>query len=130
MYFGEYSLVVVLRNLIKLTYRCTLGLAEEYGRERVFNTPLTEQGVVGFGIGYASMGSKLGNSTLGGRGMGGTAIAEVQFADYIWPAFDQVCNPVSVGTLIFTVSTVLSYSTKHRNSDTVLVVNSMLVGSR
>ncbi|KAJ3924465.1 MAG: thiamine diphosphate-binding protein, partial [Lentinula lateritia] len=30
-------------------FRCTLGLAEEYGRERVFNTPLTEQGVVGFG---------------------------------------------------------------------------------
>ncbi|KAJ4475657.1 pyruvate dehydrogenase [Lentinula aciculospora] len=76
-------------------FRCTLGLAEEYGRERVFNTPLTEQGVVGFGIGYASMGSKLGNSTLGGRGMGGTAIAEVQFADYIWPAFDQLLNEAS-----------------------------------
>ncbi|KAJ3864425.1 pyruvate dehydrogenase [Lentinula novae-zelandiae] len=65
-------------------FRCTLGLAEEYGRERVFNTPLTEQGVVGFGIGYASMG-----------GMGGTAIAEVQFADYIWPAFDQLLNEAS-----------------------------------
>ncbi|KAJ3768610.1 pyruvate dehydrogenase [Lentinula raphanica] len=76
-------------------FRCTLGLAEEYGRERVFNTPLTEQGVVGFGIGYASMGSKLGDSTLGGRGMGGTAIAEVQFADYIWPAFDQLLNEAS-----------------------------------
>ncbi|KAJ3752932.1 pyruvate dehydrogenase [Lentinula raphanica] len=62
-------------------FRCTLGLAEEYGRERVFNTPLTEQGVVGFGIGYA--------------GMGGTAIAEVQFADYIWPAFDQLLNEAS-----------------------------------
>ncbi|KAJ3787356.1 pyruvate dehydrogenase [Lentinula aff. detonsa] len=76
-------------------FRCTLGLAEEYGRERVFNTPLTEQGVIGFGIGYASMGSKLGDSTLGGRGMGGTAIAEIQFADYIWPAFDQLLNEAS-----------------------------------
>ena len=46
------------------------------GRERVFNTPLTEQGIAGFGIGIASMGH--------------TAIAEIQFADYIFPAFDQV----------------------------------------
>jgi 2-oxoisovalerate dehydrogenase E1 component beta subunit len=42
----------------------------------VFNTPLTEQGIVGFGIGMAAMGH--------------TAIAEIQFADYIFPAFDQV----------------------------------------
>lgn len=46
------------------------------GRERVFNTPLTEQGIAGFGIGLASMGH--------------TAIAEIQFSDYIYPAFDQV----------------------------------------
>lgn len=46
------------------------------GRERVFNTPLTEQGIAGFGIGMALMGH--------------TAIAEIQFADYIYPAFDQV----------------------------------------
>ncbi len=46
------------------------------GRDRVFNTPLTEQGIVGFGIGMALMGH--------------TAIAEIQFADYIFPAFDQV----------------------------------------
>ncbi|KAF8136501.1 pyruvate dehydrogenase [Boletus edulis] len=57
-------------------FRCTMGLAEEFGRERVFNTPLTEQGIAGFGIGIASMGH--------------TAIAEIQFADYIFPAFDQV----------------------------------------
>jgi len=47
------------------------------GKERVFNTPLTEQGIAGFGIGLAMMGH--------------TAIAEIQFADYIYPAFDQVC---------------------------------------
>jgi 2-oxoisovalerate dehydrogenase E1 component beta subunit len=46
------------------------------GKDRVFNTPLTEQGIVGFGIGMAAMGH--------------TAIAEIQFADYIFPAFDQV----------------------------------------
>ncbi|KDQ61161.1 hypothetical protein JAAARDRAFT_32166 [Jaapia argillacea MUCL 33604] len=59
-------------------FRCTMGLAEEFGRERVFNTPLTEQGIVGFGIGLAAMGQ--------------TAIAEIQFADYIYPAFDQLVN--------------------------------------
>lgn len=59
-------------------FRCTMGLAEEFGRQRVFNTPLTEQGIAGFGIGLASMGQ--------------TAIAEIQFADYIFPAFDQLVN--------------------------------------
>lgn len=42
----------------------------------MFNTPLCEQGIVGFGIGIAVTGA--------------TAIAEIQFADYIYPAFDQV----------------------------------------
>ena len=42
----------------------------------MFNTPLSEQGILGFGIGLATQGS--------------TAIAEIQFADYIYPAFDQV----------------------------------------
>ncbi|TFY82567.1 hypothetical protein EWM64_g1447 [Hericium alpestre] len=59
-------------------FRCTMGLAEEFGRERVFNTPLSEQGIAGFGIGLAAMGQ--------------TAIAEIQFADYIFPAFDQLVN--------------------------------------
>lgn len=48
------------------------------GQERVFNTPLTEQGIAGFAIGLAAMGH--------------TAIAEIQFSDYIYPAFDQVGN--------------------------------------
>lgn len=59
-------------------FRCTMGLAEEFGRERVFNTPLTEQGIAGFAIGLASMGH--------------TAVAEMQFGDYIFPAFDQLVN--------------------------------------
>ncbi|KAG8830001.1 hypothetical protein FRC17_005602 [Serendipita sp. 399] len=79
-------------------FRCTMGLAQEYGKERVFNTPLTEQasinnatpqppneppsfsvqGIVGFGIGLAAMGH--------------TPIAEIQFSDYIYPAFDQIVN--------------------------------------
>ncbi|CAH1233447.1 PDHB [Branchiostoma lanceolatum] len=59
-------------------FRCTVGLADKYGKDRVFNTPLCEQGIAGFGIGMAVMGA--------------TAIAEIQFADYIYPAFDQIVN--------------------------------------
>ncbi|KAJ8491075.1 hypothetical protein OPV22_012796 [Ensete ventricosum] len=56
-------------------FRCTTGLFDRFGRSRVFNTPLCEQGIVGFAIGLAAMGNR--------------AIAEIQFADYIYPAFDQ-----------------------------------------
>lgn len=59
-------------------FRCSIDLNEKYGTDRVFNSPLCEQGIVGFGIGYASLGR--------------TAIAEIQFADYIFPAFDQIVN--------------------------------------
>lgn len=59
-------------------FRCTVGLKDRYGEGRVFNTPLCEQGIVGFGIGYAAMGT--------------TAVAEIQFSDYIFPAFDQLVN--------------------------------------
>ena len=55
-------------------FRCTMGLNEKYGTDRVFNTPLSEQGIAGFAIGAATTGA--------------TAIAEMQFADYIFPAFD------------------------------------------
>ncbi|XP_043802905.1 2-oxoisovalerate dehydrogenase subunit beta, mitochondrial [Apis laboriosa] len=59
-------------------FRCTINLQKEFGKERVFNTPLCEQGIAGFGIGLATAGV--------------TAIAEIQFADYIFPAFDQLVN--------------------------------------
>lgn len=59
-------------------FRITKDLREEFGADRVFNSPLTEQGIAGFGIGMATVGH--------------TAIAEIQFADYIFPAFDQLVN--------------------------------------
>jgi 2-oxoisovalerate dehydrogenase E1 component beta subunit len=55
-----------------------VGLVEKYGNDRVFNTPLCEQGIAGFAIGTAVSGL--------------TTIAEIQFADYIFPAFDQIVN--------------------------------------
>lgn len=65
-------------------FRCSLGLKEKHGGARVFNTPLTEQGIAGFAAGVASV--------------GGTAIAEIQFADYIFPAFDQASGPSHLGS--------------------------------
>ena len=59
-------------------FRATSHLQEKYGKHRCFNTPLTEQGIVGFANGLAAQGM--------------TAIAEIQFADYIFPAFDQIVN--------------------------------------
>jgi 2-oxoisovalerate dehydrogenase E1 component beta subunit len=64
-------------------FRCSQKLREEFGEDRVFNTPLSENGIAGFAIGYASM--------------GGTAIGEIQFADYIFPAFDQIGEFALVG---------------------------------
>ncbi|KAH6975126.1 thiamine diphosphate-binding protein [Ilyonectria sp. MPI-CAGE-AT-0026] len=59
-------------------FRCTSGLQEEFGNKRVFNTPLTEQGIVGTAIGAAAEGMK--------------PVVEIQFADYVFPAFDQIVN--------------------------------------
>ena len=59
-------------------FRATSHLQEKHGRTRCFNTPLTEQGIVGFANGLASQGM--------------TPVAEIQFADYIFPAFDQIVN--------------------------------------
>ena len=39
-------------------FRCTVGLLERFGRDRVFNTPLSEQGIVGFAVGAAAEGYK------------------------------------------------------------------------
>lgn len=59
-------------------FRASSKLQETFGRARCFNTPLTEQGIVGFANGLAAHGMK--------------PIAEIQFADYIFPAFDQIVN--------------------------------------
>ncbi|ELR05226.1 hypothetical protein VC83_07731 [Pseudogymnoascus destructans] len=59
-------------------FRCSMNLSQNFGSDRVFNTPLTEQGILGFGIGLAAEGMR--------------PVAEIQFADYVYPAFDQLVN--------------------------------------
>jgi 2-oxoisovalerate dehydrogenase E1 component len=59
-------------------FKATVGLTDAFGRDRCFNTPLAESLIIGVGIGKAAA--------------GGRPIAEIQFADYIHPAFDQIVS--------------------------------------
>ena len=63
-------------------FRCSQNLRAQFGPHRVFNTPLSEVGIAGFAIGYAAA-------------TNATAIAEIQFADYIFPALDQIVNELA-----------------------------------
>jgi 2-oxoisovalerate dehydrogenase E1 component beta subunit len=59
-------------------FRVTQGLIEKYGPERVIDTPLAELSIVGVGIGAAMYGMR--------------PICEIQFADFIHPAMNQIMN--------------------------------------
>jgi 2-oxoisovalerate dehydrogenase E1 component beta subunit len=62
-------------------FRCTDGLQRKYGEERVLDTPISEGGIVATAIG------------MGVNGM--RPVAEIQFADYIYPAFDQIVSELA-----------------------------------
>src|SRR5580704_12722807 len=62
-------------------FRVTQGLWEEFGDDRVIDTPLAESGIVGTAIGMALYGMR--------------PVAEIQFGDYIYPAFDQIVNELA-----------------------------------
>lgn len=62
-------------------FGCTHGLQKKYGDRRVFDAPITEAGIVAMAIGLAANGMR--------------PVAEIQFADYIFPAFDQVVSELS-----------------------------------
>ncbi len=59
-------------------FRATEGLIDEFGPERVIDSPLSELSIVAVGIGLALNGMR--------------PVAEIQFADFIYPAFNQIVN--------------------------------------
>ena len=59
-------------------FRCTAGLQEKYGKSRCFDAPINELGIVGAAVGMAAYGLK--------------PVVEIQFADYVYPAYDQIVS--------------------------------------
>ncbi|MEQ8584444.1 MAG: alpha-ketoacid dehydrogenase subunit beta [Thalassobaculaceae bacterium] len=59
-------------------FRCTAGLQKKYGASRCFDTPISEAGIVGAAIGMAAYGLR--------------PCVEIQFADYVYPAYDQIVS--------------------------------------
>jgi 2-oxoisovalerate dehydrogenase E1 component beta subunit len=62
-------------------FRVTAGLFDEFGDDRVIDTPLSENGIVGTAVGMALYGL--------------VPVVEIQFADFIWPAYDQIVNELA-----------------------------------
>ena len=59
-------------------FRCTAGLQEKYGLTRVFDTPISECGIIGAAVGMGAYGLR--------------PVPEIQFADYIYPGIDQLIS--------------------------------------
>ena len=59
-------------------FRCTEGLQRKHGKARCFDTPISETGIIGVAVGMAAYGLR--------------AVAEIQFADYMYPGYDQIVS--------------------------------------
>jgi len=62
-------------------FRVTAGLFDEFGDDRVIDTPLSEGGIIGTAVGMALYGL--------------VPIPEIQFSDFIWPAYDQIVSELA-----------------------------------
>jgi 2-oxoisovalerate dehydrogenase E1 component beta subunit len=62
-------------------FRATEGLQKKHGLERCFDTPIAEAGLIGIAVGMGAYGLR--------------PIVEIQFADYIYPAYDQIVSEVA-----------------------------------
>ena len=59
-------------------FRATAGLQEKHGKTRVFDTPISECGIIGVAVGMGAYGLR--------------PVPEIQFADYIYPGLDQLIS--------------------------------------
>src|SRR5882757_8126974 len=59
-------------------FRCTDGLQRKYGKSRCFDAPINESGIVAVAIGMGAYGLR--------------PVAEIQFADYVYPGYDQIVS--------------------------------------
>ncbi|AGI24472.1 2-oxoisovalerate dehydrogenase subunit beta [Pseudomonas sp. ATCC 13867] len=59
-------------------FRCTEGLQKKYGTSRVFDAPISESGIIGAAVGMCAYGLR--------------PVVEIQFADYVYPATDQLVS--------------------------------------
>lgn len=80
---ADDRVVVLGEDVAKVggVFRVTAGLHDEFGEDRVIDTPLSEGGIVGTAIGMALYGL--------------VPVAEIQFADFIWPAYDQIVSELA-----------------------------------
>ncbi len=62
-------------------FRATAGLVEEFGESRIIDTPLSESGILGTAIGMAMYGMR--------------PVPEIQFADFIFPGYDQIVSELA-----------------------------------
>ena len=62
-------------------FRATAGLQKQFGKTRCFDAPISEGGIVGTAVGMAAYGLK--------------PLIEIQFADYIYPGYDQIVSEVA-----------------------------------
>ena len=64
-------------------FLATEGFIEEFGEDRVMNTPLAESSIIGIALGAAVNGMR--------------PVAEIQFADFVWPAINQLVGEAARG---------------------------------
>jgi len=81
---AQMNMIEAIRSALDVTmgnFRCTDGLQRKYGEHRVIDAPIAEGGIVAAAIGMGVNGLR--------------PVAEIQFADYIYPGFDQIVSELA-----------------------------------